>query len=258
VTAAVRTEWLKLRRSRPPWISLLAATIGTAVGGLFTYISLHPEQARDLGLLGDKAQLASLEPGWAGYFGLLAQIVAVGGSLIFGLTMLWTFGREFADRTAKDLLALPTGRGAIVTAKMATAAVWSLLLTGYIVVLGLGIGAGLRLTGWTARTAIDGLVRIAVTAVLTIALTSTFGLAASLGRGYLAGVAALFAALFSAQVIAALGYGGWYPYAVPALYAGITGRADGPHVAGYIAVAAVAVASLAGTIGWWQHADHHQ
>ncbi|MEV0143917.1 MULTISPECIES: ABC transporter permease [unclassified Nonomuraea] len=35
---------------------------------------------------------------------------------------IWLFGREFSDHTAKDLLALPTSRTAIVAAKFVVAA----------------------------------------------------------------------------------------------------------------------------------------
>lgn len=85
VIAALEAEWLKLRRSRLPWFTLAACTLGTAVGGLFMYISVNPERARALGLSGAKAQLSTVTPDWAGYLGLLAQIVGFGGVGIFGM-----------------------------------------------------------------------------------------------------------------------------------------------------------------------------
>jgi ABC-2 type transport system permease protein len=251
-------EWLKLRRSRLLWITVLAATIGTAVGGLFMYISINPQRARSLGLLGAKAQLATLAPTWDGYLGLLAQITAVGGALIYGMTMVWIFGREFADHTAKDLLALPTPRGAIVAAKYLVAAMWCGLLTAYIGALGLCIGVGLGIPGAQPKSLWHGLGHLAVAALLTTAVTTTFGLAASVGRGYLPGVGALFAAVFTAQIVAALGYGPWYPYSVPALYAGIAGSEQpGPGPFGFASVAVLAIASVAATVSWWHRADHN-
>lgn len=256
--AALAGEWLKLRRARLLWITLLAATIGTAVGGLFMYISINPERARTLGLLGAKAQLATLPPTWDGYLGLLAQITAVGGALIFGMTMVWIFGREFADHTAKDLLALPTPRGVIVAAKFMIATAWCGLLTVYICALGLCIGLALGIPGVPAGAFWHGLGRLAIAALLTTAVTTSFGLAASVGRGHLPGVAALFAAVFTAQVVAALGYGPWYPYSVPALYAGIAGpQGAGPGLFGFASVGVLAIVSVAGTIGWWHRADHN-
>jgi len=49
--AALFADWLKLRRARLLWITLLAATVGTVVGRLFVYVSINPERARALGLL---------------------------------------------------------------------------------------------------------------------------------------------------------------------------------------------------------------
>jgi ABC-2 type transport system permease protein len=254
--AAWYAEWLKLRRSRLTWMTLLAVTVGVAAGGLFMFISLHPGKARDLGLLGAKAQLATLEPSWPSYFGLLAQIAAVGGVLIFGMPMVWIFGREFADHTAKDLLALPTGRAATVAAKFLAATGWSLALTAYLIAAGTGLGVLLAIPRQlTAQAMAEGAVRILVTALLTIAITTLFGFAASAGRGYLPGVGVLFAVVFTAQIVAALGYGAWFPFSVPALHAGITGQ-QSPAPAGYAGVAAVAVVSVWAAIRWWQRADH--
>lgn len=252
--AALYAEWVKLSRSRTPWISLLAITIGAGAGGLFMFISLHPDKARDLGLLGAKAQLATLEPTWDSYLGLVAQIAAVGGTLIFGMTMVWVFGREFADRTAKDLLSLPTSRTAIVAAKFTIGALWCLALTAFLAGVAVAIGVGLAIPGMTWAVVTVGLIRVGTTALLAFALTTVFGLAASLGRGYLPAVGTMFAAVFTAQLIAAFGYGAWYPFSVPALHAGLTG--DAPTGFGYCAVVAVAAASIWATAQWWRRADH--
>ncbi|MBB5868068.1 ABC-2 type transport system permease protein [Allocatelliglobosispora scoriae] len=256
MTAALITEILKLRRSRLWWISLLAFTVATAVGGMFMFIGADPDRARNLGLLGAKAQLADIPADWPGYHALLAQSVAIGGMLIFGLLTIWTFGREHSDHTLKDLLALPTTRTAIAGAKFAVTTGWSLLLTLYVYALSLPIGALLHLPGWTTATAVDGLLHLLATGAMTAALTSALALAASAGRGYLAAVGAMFLLLLAAQIIAALGYGLAFPWSVPALYAGITGP-DGPTVGipSITAVTATAAACTAATIAVWNRAD---
>lgn len=253
--AACYAEWLKLRRSRLIWVTALAITVGLGAGALFLFISLHPGKARELGLLGAKAQVAALEPTWPSFYGLLAQIAAVGGALIFGMTMVWIFGREFADHTAKDLLALPTSRAAIVAAKFGVATGWCLVLSVYLALggtaVGLLVGVPEPLTG---RVMAVGAGRVLITAMLTIAVTWLFGLAASAGRGYLAAVAVLFTVVFTTQIVAALGYGAWFPFSVPVLHSGLTGQAAAP--AGYAALAVIAVASVWATLRWWRHADH--
>jgi ABC-2 type transport system permease protein len=166
------------------------------------------------------------------------------------------FGREFADHTAKDLLSLPTSRTTIVVAKFAVVVLWCLALTAVLAVAGVVIGVVLAIPGTTAASVAGGLLRVAVTALLSIALTTVFGLAASIGRGYLPAIGTMFVAVFTAQLVAAFGYGGWYPFSVPALHAGLTG--DPPTGFGYAAVVTVAVVSIWATARWWRRTDHNR
>jgi ABC-2 type transport system permease protein len=256
LVTALGVELLKVRRSRLPWVTALAFTVAAAVGGFFMFVLQDPARARSLGLLGAKAQLGGGTADWPGYFALLAQTVAVGGALIFGLVVIWLFGREFSDRTAKDLLALPTSRSAIVGAKFALCGGWFLLLTLQVYLLGLLIGAALHLPGWSAGTAAVALGRLLATGVMAGALMLPLGLAASAGRGYLIGVAVLFVIVFAAQVVAVVGYGRWFPWSVPAIYSGTAGP-DEPPVGppGFLLVALVGVAAIGATVAWWRRAD---
>jgi ABC-2 type transport system permease protein len=256
----MREAWwakvLKLRRSRLPVVTVLAFTVAAAVAGLFMFILRNPDRARELGLLSAKAQLRDGTADWPTHLALLAQIVAVGGLLVFGLLIIWTFGREFSDHTAKDLMALPTSRAAVVVAKFATTGAWCLLLAGYLFGLGLAVGAALRLPGWSATIVTTGLSRLLATTVMTVALAAVFAVAASIGRGYLAAVGVMFLTVFTAQIVAALGYGHLFPWSVPATYSGVAGPeqpAAGPI--GYTLVALVWIGSVATTVTWWHSAD---
>ncbi len=256
MTAALSAEWLKLRRSRIWWISTLASTVAALSGGLFMFIGQDPDRARALGLLGSKSQLAGIPADWAGHYGLLAQIIAVGGFFIFGILTIWMFGREYADRTMKDLLALPTSRTAIIGAKFIVIAGWCLLLTAYASVIGLGTGALLGLPGWSLSVVGNGSLRLLVTATMAIGLTTVLALAASIGRGYLAAVGTLVVAVFLAQIIAALGYGQYFPWSVPALFSGMAGPdASALNAFSFVSVAAVATAAIAATVMWANRAD---
>jgi ABC-2 type transport system permease protein len=251
--AAVGVELLKLRRSRLWWITALAFTLAAAMGGLFTYIAQDPDRARSLGLLGAKAQLGMVRSDWPGYLALVAQIAAVGGFAVFGLLIIWIFGREFSDHTIKDLLALPTSRSTIVLAKFTVAAGWSLLLTAYLFALCLAGGLLLALPGWSVGTALHGLGTLGAAAAMTFALAAPFALVATVARGYLAAFGALLLAVFSGQMAAILGYGAYFPWSVPALYTGLT-EASAPlwSIAGVLAVGALAVGA---TAAWWLRAD---
>jgi ABC-2 type transport system permease protein len=257
VATAVGAELLKVRRSRVPAASALALAVAGAVGGFFMFVRQNPERARSFGLIGAKAQLAGPRADWSGYLALTAQIVAVGGLLVFGLIVIWLFGREFSDRTAKDLLALPTPRAAIVAAKFIVALAWCLLLTAEVLTITLLIGTSLGLPGWSTDVGRAGVATVFEAALLTVALTAAYALVASVGRGYLVAVAAMFVSLFAAQVIAAVGYGEGFPFSVPSLLSGVAGpEQPRPGLWGIAGVLIVGIAAALATASWWQHADH--
>lgn len=239
-----------------PWITVLAFTVVALVGGLFMFILQDQDRARSLGLIGTKAALVGGVADWPTYFSFLSQTTAIGGMIVFGLVSVWTFGREFSQNTAKDLLALPTPRVAIVLAKFAVTTTWCLVLTAQLFLLGLVIGAVLGLPGWSGTGMLTGLTRIAVVAVMTILLTAPLALAACVGRGYLPGVGVLVLSVFCAQIVAALGYGEFFPWSVPALLSGMAGpERPAPGTVGYLLVSLVGVAGVAATAWWWRQAD---
>jgi ABC-2 type transport system permease protein len=126
-----------------------------------------------------------------------------------------------------------------------------------LVVLGLVIGTVLGLPGWSADLVMSGVATVAVTAVMTVLLTTPIALAVSAGRGYLPGVGVLMAAVFCAQVVAALGYGQYFPWSVPALFSGLAGpEAVRPGPLGVVLVVLVGVVGMAATALWWRNADH--
>ena len=257
IAAALWAELLKVRRSLVPWVTVVAFMVAGLVGGFFMFVLQDPGRARSLGLLGAKAQFAGGTADWAGYFALIAQIAAVGGLLVFGMVIIWLFGREFADGTAKDLLALPTSRAAVVLAKLVVAMVWSLLLTVELVAVSLPLGAVLGLGGWSTQVLLNGVGVILATSFLTVMLATTYALAASWGRGYLAAVATLFVTAITAQIVSAVGYGAWFPWAVPSLISGVAGADQAtPGPAAILSVIVVGAAASAATVLWWQRADH--
>jgi ABC-2 type transport system permease protein len=255
--AAFRAELIKVRRAVMLWATIVAFVVASCVGAFFMFVLQDPARARSLGLLGTKAQLSGGTADWPGYFSLVAQMVAVGGMLLFGMILIWLFGREFADRTAKDLLALPTSRAAVVVAKLVLALLWSLLLTVELVAISLAFGAVLGLDRWSTQVLPPGVGVIVATACLTDLLACTYALAASWGRGYLAAVATLFVTAITAQIVSAVGYGAWFPWAVPSLMSGVAGPDQATPGAGSIAgVVVVGLAACTVTVLWWQRADH--
>jgi len=148
--AAIWTEFLKSRRSKVPWVIAAGFSLAPLVGGLFMVILKNPERARQLGLLGAKAELTAGSADWPSLLRLLAETIGAGGFVLFAFLTAWLFGREFADRTVRGLLAIPTPRWAIVVAKLLVVALWCGGISIWIMVLGLLVGALVGLPGWSA------------------------------------------------------------------------------------------------------------
>lgn len=256
IRAALSTEWLKARRSRVPWLVVAGFSMAPVVVGLFMVILKDPETARKAGLLGSKAQLAGGSADWPTMLAMLAQAVAVGGAILFAFLTSWVYGREFADRTLRGLLASPTSRGAIVVAKATVVAIWGVAITTWVVLLGFGVGTVIGLPGWSDTLAGETIRNIVAAGLLTIALQPVTGLFASIGRGYLPGLAWAVFTVAVAQVLAVLGLGASFPWAVPALVSGAAGPDTGVSPASILLVLLTGAAGIALAIAWWRRADH--
>lgn len=253
---AFSTEFLKARRSRVPWGVATGFSLAPLVTGLFMVILKDPEAARSLGLLGAKAQLTAGTADWPTFLGMLGQAVAIGGAILFAFLTAWVFGREFADRTVRGLLASPTPRRTIVLAKAMVVAVWGLAISAWVLGLGMGIGAVVGLPEWSSMEAGGTIVAIAFAAVLTIGLQTGAAFFAGVGRGYIAPLAWTVAMIAVSQILAVLGWGAWFPWSVPAILAGAGGAAVEPvTLGGFAIVMVVVLGGLAATIAWWERAD---
>jgi ABC-2 type transport system permease protein len=253
-------EFQKVRHSKTLWITALAFLLVSIVSGFFMFIIQDPARAKRFGLLGAKAQIFGGTADWLSFFNLTLLMLSIGGLIIFGFIFIWIFGREFADKTVYDALSLPTSRITIVAAKLIIAACWSFALVTMVFLLTLGIGTVLRLPGWSTATILNGLKLVLITGLLAIIMSFSFSLIASITRGYLAAVGTLFLVLVLAQIISQLGYGEYFPWAIPMYYGGaveaLTGKTAIPlGSTSYILTVIVSLLSLI-TMGlWWRNAD---
>lgn len=249
-------ELLKSQRSRIPRALALAFSIAPVVVGLFMVILKDPERARSLGLLGTKAAITAGTADWPTFLSMLGQAVTVGGAVLFAFLTAWVFGREFADRTVRNLMASPTSRRTLVLSKALVVAGWGVVISAWVIALGLGIGAAVGLPDWSTEEALNTIGAIGLAAALTIALQSGVALVAGVGRGYIAplGFAVLTVAL--SQIVAVLGWGAWFPWSVPAILAGAGGAEVEPVTLGGVAVCLVTAAiGMVATVAWWERAD---
>lgn len=254
--AAFWSETLKARRSKMSLLTAIAFLILPLFGGLFMIILKNPEQARAWGLISTKAQLTVGVADWSSFFLILSQGTAAMGAVIFSLITAWVFGREFSDHTAKELMALPTPRWVIVAAKFVLIAIWAMGLALVLFLFGLGIGTQVDIPGWSNELQWSSFWAVLVTALLTFMLMPLVALFASSGRGYLPPVGWTLLALAFANILSLLGWGDWFPWAIPVLVGGmVKAHADQVGLHSYLVVLFVFVVGIIATTLWWQRAD---
>lgn len=249
---AIWVEMLKARRSKMPLLTALGFLLFPLALGFFMIVLKDPELARRYWLISAKAQIVvGRAADWPTYLRLLALSSAMGGFLLFSLIASWVFGREYSDRTVKDLLALPTSRSAIVLAKLVVVALWSAVLTALNCLIGLGVGAAVGLSQASMPAILQSGVTVAIAACLTVALVTPISFFASAGHGYLPPMGVALLVLFLVQVIAQAGWGEYFPWAVPGLYA----QGENLGAVSYVIVILTSIAGIAGTLFWWELAD---
>ena len=254
--SALWIETLKMRRSKVPLFTAIGFSIVPLVGGLFMIILKDPEAAKSMGLISAKAQLLAGVADWPAFFNIIAQAVAVGGAILFAIVTAWIFGREFSDRTAKELLALPTSREAIIGAKFIVIAVWTFTLSLFVFGFGLVVGDLVVIPGWSTELMQTAFVDILGAAVLTIMLLPFVALVASMGRGYLPAFGWTIFTVAMAQIAAITGWGDWFPWSIPALFSGAVGpRAEQLGLHSYVIILLASGIGLAATFYWWRNAD---
>ncbi len=254
--SALWAESLKARRSKVSLLTVAAFSVFPVIDGLFMFILKDPERARAMGLIGVKAQITAGVADWPTFFQVLLMGTAIGGAILFAFITAWVFGREFSDHTVKELLALPTPRGVIVGAKFVLTALWILALTLMVFVIGLGIGQAIDIPGWSLELVWASFGSLLLITLLTFMLTPFVALFASAGRGYLLPLGWAFLTMALGQIAIVLGWGDWFPWAVPGLVSSLSGPRAAPfEMHSYISVLLAFIAGVAATFAWWRSAD---
>lgn len=253
LSALIWVEARKALRSRIPFFTFLAAAVMPLGIAFLLYLARNPRLAQNLGLVAAKADLTRFyATDWPAYMEFTGQIVSAAGFFLGVFAISWVFGREFADGTLKDLLAVPVSRIAILMAKFSVVAAWSALIYLVILALSLAVGGLLHLPGGSARVLLDGCAVALVAGCLVICNVFPFALFASVGRGYLLplGLAVFTMVLVNLSMV--IGLGEYFPWAVPLLFS--SGKAPLGAVSLWIVILTGA-AGLGATALWWMRAD---
>ena len=152
--ASIQAESLKMCKAKIFIISIIFFAFIASMIGLMMYVVHHPEIAGRSAALSAKTSLFG-KGDWPAFFNLLIQVILSLGPIGFGMVTSWVFGREYADRVVKDLLALPVSRSTIVISKFIIIAIWCILLVITLFISGLIVGIAVNIPGWSFTIARD-------------------------------------------------------------------------------------------------------
>lgn len=253
IFSAIWTESLKITKSKIFWITILAFLLIPILTGLLVFVTKNPDLSAKLGMVGSKVALFG-NSDWPAYFRLLNLSIALLGLLGFGFITSWVFGREYSDRTVKDLLALPVSRSTIVISKFIVIAIWCLLLSLISLIFGFAIGLIIQLAGWSGEIISHGAYVYIIVSFLTILLSTPVAFFASYGRGFLPPMGFVFITIIIAQFVGLVNLGPYFPWAIPALFASTTETIT-IGIISYIILLLTSILGLFGTLAWWRYAD---
>jgi ABC-2 type transport system permease protein len=257
ISAAFITECIKLRRSGIFWITVIIFIVVPLMIGLMMFVAKNPEISAKLGLVGTKANLFG-QTNWAGFSGLIVQTMASIGYIGFGFVTSWVFGREYSERTIKDILSLPVSRSAIVAAKFFVIIIWSALLAFILFSVSIIIGQFVGISGLSSKLFTHFATKFFVTSFLTMLLCTPVAFFASYGRGIIVPIGFLIITLIMAQFLGLVGLGPYFPWSIPGVFTAPAGTAGMNLLpVSYIILVLTSITGFIGTISWWRLADQH-
>lgn len=248
---------MKLRRSKILVITIVFFVFIPMMMSLLMLLAQHPELAAKLGLVGTKANMFG-SSNWEGFFAMLCQLMAAIGLIGFGFVISWVFGREHIEHTMTSIIALPISRRTIVISKYVVAFVWCSVLVAVMFGSGLLAGKLTHIQGWSNAVFNSFSKIFFVTAMLTFFISTPVAFISGWSRGIIASIGYVIVTVIMAQIVAVVGLGPVFPWAIPGIY---TIHSDQPGfvltATSYTIIAITSIAGFFGTILWWSKADHN-
>jgi ABC-2 type transport system permease protein len=169
----------------------------------------------------------------------------------FAFTTCWIFGREYTDKTIKDLLVKPVSKLSIATSKFIVIFLWNSLLTIIMFAVVLFIGIYVGLIGATATLILNYFLVFMATSLLTMFVSTVSSFMANVTKGYLAPIGLIFLIVVIVNVVENVGLSAYIPWTIPGLL-----FSDGVlRPISVLILAITGITGFAGTVAWWRFAE---
>jgi len=223
--SVVAAELMKLRRSKVTWMTFAAYAFMAAMAGFFMWMMKNPGMARNLGLIGQKANFAfgGGATDWPALLTFIVEMGGIGGLIMCSIVVAYIFGRDYTEGMAKNMLALPIRRSSFVLGKIIVSAAWFALLTLWIIGETWIVGSLLGLTGLTTGLFLAAAAKLLLLALMSFCCAVLVAWVAVETRGYFAPLGFSIFTLVLANVFGHTGWGPWVPWTIVGLYSGAAG-----------------------------------
>lgn len=191
------------------------------------------------------------ERNWTAFFDGFLTLSANMGLIVNFFIASWVFGREFMDKTNKDLVAKPISRITVVLSKFIIIFLWGIVFFTYLFLFGLAVGLLLGFTGISSALVYGALPKYIAISLLYILISTPGAFFASISKGILAPVGILFIIAIAANILNNTGAAVYFPWTIPTVFRE-TGHLYPASMAVLISTGA---AGIIGTMAWWRFTD---
>lgn len=251
-------EYIKVIRSKIFWGSVFFVIFISLMMGILFFIVKNPEVAKTSVILRAKANMIG-NADWKTFTEIMNLMIAIIGFFGFNTITTWIFGREYTDKTLKDLLSLPIPRHNIVLAKYIMISLWSMLLSFLLYIFSFISACIIGLEGWKPGMLLYGLKIYLIITVMNILLSTINGCLSSIGRGYFLSLGFIFFTLLLSNFAINISENAKYiPWAIPLIYAGSSIK-EGISI-NFVSIIILFTSSLSGflaTLYWWKYGDQY-
>jgi len=228
IISAVYCEAIKIRRSKVFWFSFLLFAAALAMMSF------------------------GIEPrNWESFFDRFLALAANMGLVGSFFISSWVFGREFTDKTNKDLVAKPVSRETVVFSKYIIIFIWCIIFMLFIYLFSLMMGLLLGFTGYTPSLIPESLPVFILTFLFYIFLSAPGAFFASISKGILAPIGILFIIAIAANILGNTEAAVYFPWTIPTVF-----RETGSLIpASIVIMILTGAAGIIGTFAWWRFAE---